>query len=254
MMMMKFHPQKCKVMHLGKNNPNHEYSMYNEDGSIHKLEPVNVEKDLGIHIDDKLKFTNHCQNKINSANRTLRYIRHTFKYLDENMFLLLYKSLVRPHLEYGSCIWSPSLKYNVDAIERVQRRATKMVPSLRDLPYTERLEKLNLETLEYRRRRADLLETYRIIHGVHSIDQDCCCSSCPDKSMFTPSLSRSTRGHSHKLQIQEATGVRKQFFSSRVAESWNKLSEKAVSSPSINAFKNHLSKELSNKFGFKFSY
>ena len=75
--------------------------------------------------------------------------------------------MIRPHLEYCSCIWSPHLKYNIDAIERVQRRATKIVPSLKNLTYTQRLERLNLETLEYRRRRADLLETYRILNGIH---------------------------------------------------------------------------------------
>ena len=253
-MQMRFHPLKCKVMHLGKKNPNHDYYMHTEAGLLHKLEVTEVEKDLGVHTDNKLKFTDHCQNKINSASKTLRYIRHTFKYIDEQLFLLLYKALVRPHLEYASCIWHPFLKYNIDAIERVQRRATKIVPSLKNLSYEDRLKKLGLETLEYRRHRADLLEAYRIMNGTHQLDQSCYCSQCPTKQMFSSTLSRSTRGHDRKLQIQEATGIRKHFFSTRVAKSWNNLSQKAVSSPSITAFKHHLSKELSNKFNFTFSY
>ena len=100
--------------------------------------------------------------------------------MDEQMFLLLYKALVRPHVEYATCIWNPYQKYNMDMIERVQRRATKIVQSLKDLSYSDRLKKLNLETLEYRRR-ADLLETYRIMKGEHIIDQ----SICPGKQMFT---------------------------------------------------------------------
>ena len=170
------------------------------------------------------------------------------------MFLLLYKALVRPHLEYGSCIWSPFLKYNKDAVERVQRRATKMIPSLRELSYIQRLEKLDLETLDYRRRRADLLETYRILNNIHDVDLSCYCSQCPNKQMFTPSLSTTTRGHSQKLQVQEAKGIRKHFLSSRTTAVWNNLPEKVISSPTINTCKNNLKKHLPNKFTYKFSY
>ena len=254
-MQMKFHPKKCKVLHLGKNNPADDYYMHNPDGSLHKLESPEVEKDLGVHTDVQLNFTKHIRNKINTANHTLRYIKHTFKYIDANIFLLLYKSMIRPHLEYCSCIWSPHLKYNIDAIERVQRRATKMVPSIKNLPYSQRLERLNLETLEYRRRRADLLETYRIMNGIHQIDQNCHCSKCPDKKMFMqPAQTVTTRGHSSKLRVQEATGIRRNFFASRVTKDWNNLSEKAISSKNIDIFKSNLKLELKNKFQFKFSY
>ena len=252
-MQMKFHPLKCKVMHLGKNNKKDEYYMHNDDGSLHQLEVTELEKDLGVYTDNQLKFSDHCQNKINTANKTLRYIRHTFKYMDEQIFLLLYKALVRPHLEFSSCIWSPNLKYNIDAVERVQRRATKIIPSLRELSYSSRLKKLNLETLDYRRRRADLLEMYRITEGIHNLDQHCHCSICPTKQMFTPSLSTATRGHTKKVQIQEATGIRRNFFSARVAAPWNNLTEKTVSSTNINIFKSNLQKELQNKI-FKFTY
>ena len=253
-MQMKFHPKKCKVLHLGRTNKKEDYFMHTSNGTLHRLEETEVEKDLGVFTDHKLKFTDHCQNKINTANRVLRYIRHTFLYINEQIFLLLYKALVRPHLEYASCIWNPNLKYNIDSIERVQRRATKIVPSLKDLSYTDRLKKLNLETLEYRRTRADLLETYRIMNGIHELDLSCHCSICPSKKMFTPALHQSTRGHDRKLQVQEATGPRKHFFSTRAIKLWNNLSQSAVSSTSINSFKTHLSTELQNKFDFNFSY
>ena len=173
--------------------------------------------------------------------------------MDEELFALLYKALVRPHLEYATCIWSPHLKYNIDAVERVQRRATKMIPSIKDLSYTDRLKKLKLETLEYRRKRADLLEVYRILNSQHNLDLHCHCQICPNKEMLTPTLSKTTRGHSKKLQIQEATGPRKHFFEARVASLWNQLSEITVSSKNITTFKANLSKDLPNKFHFKFS-
>ena len=252
-MQMQFHPLKCKVMHFGSNNKKADYYMHTVNGAMHKLEEAEVEKDLGVHIDNQLKFTKHCQEKVNTANRVLRSIKHTFRYLDEELFALLYKALVRPHLEYATCIWSPHLKYNIDAVERVQRRATKMIPTIKDLSYTDRLKKLKLETLEYRRKRADLLEVYRILNSQHNLDLHCHCQICPNKEMLTPTLSKTTRGHSKKLQIQEATGPRKHYFEARVASLWNQLSEITVTSKNITTFKANLSKDLPNKFNFKFS-
>ena len=254
-MQMRFHPSKCKVMHLGKNNARRNYEMVDSDNITHILEKTEVEKDLGVHIDSKLNFTTHCQEKVNKANRILGYIRHTFKHLDKDSFLLLYKSLVRPHLEFASTIWSPKYKYNIDSIERVQRRATKLISTLRELPYNERLKRLNLETLSYRRTRADLLETYRIISNQHQVNTSCHCSQCPNKSMLAPALCTTTRGHSKKLRIQVATGARQNFFENRVSNLWNKLSENTVSSKNVNVFKNNLFKEIGHtRFDFTFSY
>ena len=81
-------------------------------------------------------------------------------------FILLYKSLVRSHLEYGQSVWSPYLLKHIDLIEGVQRRATKLIHNLKNLPYSERLKRLNLPTLVYRRARGDMIETYKIMHGV----------------------------------------------------------------------------------------
>ena len=257
LMQMRFHPAKCKVMHLGKNNPKTTYQMKTEDGTYHNLEEVEVEKDLGVEVDNKLKFSQHIQSKINKANKVLGCLKHTFKYLNKEIFTLLYKSLVRPHIEYASCIWSPLLKRDQDAIERIQRRATKLVPELRDLPYNMRLQQLNLPTLKYRRRRADLIETYRIMTNQHSINGNCHCSLCPDKQLLDLSSNTRTRGHQYKLKTQLATGARRQFFSTRVTSDWNNLSEDAVTSENVNRFKSSLEKEWSNhdlKFSYTFSY
>jgi hypothetical protein len=82
------------------------------------------EKDLGIIIDNKLNFQNHINKQVNKANHTLGLINRSFKYMDKDMFLQLFKSLVRPHIEYGSTVWSVANKKEAIIIENVQRRAT----------------------------------------------------------------------------------------------------------------------------------
>ena len=88
-------------------------------------------------------------------------------FLNEEIFVLLYKSLVRSHFDYGMSVWTPHLvKYN-KAIESVQRRATKMIPTIKDLSYSERLKKLKLPTLAYRRARGDMIEVYKIVTDIY---------------------------------------------------------------------------------------
>ena len=90
-------------------------------------------------------------------------IRRSFLYLDEYIFLRLFKALVRPHLEYAQSVWCPWRYKHIDPLENVQRRATRLVPSLKSLSYEERLRKLNLPTLVYRRARGDMIETFKIL-------------------------------------------------------------------------------------------
>ena len=255
-MQMKFHPAKCKVMHLGKHNTKETYQMRTEDGKLHNLEETEIEKDLGVEVDNKLKFSPHVQTKVNKANKVLGCLKRTFKHLNKEVFTMLYKSLVRPHLEYASCIWSPHLKRDQDMIEKVQRRATKLVPELKNLPYISRLQELNLPTLKYRRRRADIIETYRIMTNQHTISGNCHCNLCPTKQLLELSSNTNTRGHRFKLKTQIATGVRKHFFSTRVTADWNNLHEATVSAENVNCFKSRLEKEwpTEEKFTYTFSY
>ena len=115
------------------------------------LEHVEKEKDIGVNIDSKLTFEYHMNEKINKANSIMGIIRRTFTCLDKETFLLLYKALVRPHLEYDNTFWSPYKIKDITAIENVQRRTTKLVPSLTNLEHEDRIRKLKLPTLKYRR-------------------------------------------------------------------------------------------------------
>ena len=157
-------------------------------------------------------------------------IRRTFKFIDKDIFALFFKSRVRPILEYGNTIWSPRLKKDIDAIERVQRRATKTVPGLATLPYPERLQVLKLPSLIYRRARGDMIETYKYQHNVYDIDNE----------WLKPETSTVTRGHTRKLIKPRCNSkLRLHCFSHRVVNPWNSLPEN-VSAPSVNAFKSRL--------------
>lgn len=213
--------------------------------------------DLGVTIDNKLKFSNHVNRVAAKAKQVLGCVRHTFKYLTAEVFLLLYKSLLRPHLEYASCVWSPHLKRDADAVERVQRRATKIVEGFSNMSYQERLETLKLPTLKFRRQRTDVIQVYKIVHSLDKISLDTKCVKCPGKEMLLSSLTKRTRGHSLKLQMQEATGARGRFFATRVIQNWNELSETTVQAHNVNLFKNRLQQDWANHpdmYEYTFSY
>ena len=153
---MKFNSDKCKVLHLGNQNPRYEYRVCDIC-----LEAVREEKDMGVIVDDKLKFDTHTVKQANKANKVLGLIRRTFDNLDEEMLVLLYKSLVRPHLEYCHAVVYPQYVKQEKMLEAVQRRATRLVSKIRKKEYPESLEKLKLPSLAYRRRRGDMIEVYK---------------------------------------------------------------------------------------------
>jgi hypothetical protein len=255
-MQMKFHPEKCKVLHLGSSNTHNSYSMTKPDNNTHEIESIQEEKDLGVLIDSKLSFSNHVQQITNKAHRMLGLIRHTFKELDTTSFLHLYKSLVRPHLAYASPVWSPKFKRDRDAIEKVQRRATRLIKNASHMSYPERLKHLNLPTLEYRRKRADIIQCFKLIKGFDNTRTDIPCTICGNK-LLQPATYTTTRGHSHKLQIQHHSGPKKSYFTARVSPLWNKLSQHTINSETVNTFKTRLANEWKDRhdlYDYIFSY
>lgn len=106
------------------------------------MEKVSSEKDLGVVLDTNLSFSGHLAEKINKANKIVGLIRRTFVALDESIFKSLFIAIVRPILEYANQVWSPYLIKDIDAVENVQGRATRLIPSLKHLRYEERLKTL----------------------------------------------------------------------------------------------------------------
>ena len=161
-------------------------------------------------------------------------IRRTYTFLNEETFLLLYKALVSPHLEFACAAWHSYKQKDIEAMENVQRRATRQLASLKNLSYEERLEKLKLPTLSYRRLRGDMIEVYKILGGHY--DPSLC-------DILPASGVTHTRGHAKKLyKFRSRLDTRKYSFTQRVVDQWNSLPEEVVDAPSIYAFKTRLDK------------
>jgi len=152
-----------------------------------------------------LKVSQQCVQAACKASKVVRMIRRQFPVLDEHSFMILYKGSVRPHLEYAIQAWSPYLRKDIECLERVQRKATKLVQGLKNLSYMERLERLHLTTLEKCRLRGDLIETYKLLTGRENID----CSSL----LHLDDSHYNTRGHQYKLKVQRSRlDVREEFL------------------------------------------
>jgi hypothetical protein len=138
--LLKFHPDKCKVLPVLNKNKQYaenKYIMRKSERGITTLENVDSEKDIGVTIDRHLNFEKHIQTQINKANQIVGLTRRSFVHLDNITFSLLFKALVHPHLEYVSSVWSPYKKKDIEAIENVQKRATRMLPQMKNLNYEE---------------------------------------------------------------------------------------------------------------------
>ena len=238
--LLKFHPDKCKFMHIGKNEPPDDFN-YNLMNT--PLNQVHQEKDIGVTLDDKITFECHISDKVKKANSMFAIIRRSFQHLDEKTFLPLYKVLVRSHLDYASSVWFPYKEKHIDLIEGVQRRATKQIPGLGKLSYEERLRKLKLPTLKFRRHRGDMIEIYKIASGKYD----------PEITDFLKwrndcTTRPSCRGNQQKLFTQRPRlDLRKYSFSVRATALWNSLPDSIARANNINTFKNRLDKHWSHQ-------
>ena len=227
---LKMNASKCKVLHLSRNQNTRQNVYIMRDGE--QLGNVAAEKDLGVYVDERLSFETHVTKSVNTANKMTGIVNRNFKLMGHEVFINLYKSLIRPHLEYASVVWCPSTIRDQKRIEGVQRRATKLVSSITDLSYPQRLQILGIPSLQYRRLRADMLQVYKIIHGIDRVEPS---------SFFQLVDSSRTRGHKFKIAKQRGnTSFRLHSFSNRVVDVWNALPEYVVDSPNVNIFKSRL--------------
>ncbi len=155
-------------------------------------------------------------------------------YIDKEIVRKIITSFLRPTLEYAAVVWSPHLKKHIKKIEKVQRAVSRWVPSLRDLSYEERLDKLQLSTLEERRKRGDMIMLYKCVEGKDKIDRN-------EYIIFIQLISR---GHSKKIYERLIKDVRKLSFPYRAIDQWNVLPEEVVCANNIHKLKEKYNKAV----------
>jgi len=190
-------------------------------------------------IDDNIKWSPHCTKIVKRAHHLLSMISKSFVSRDPAILLKIYRAYVLPILDYLSPIWCPFLVRDIESVEKVQKRFTRLFPRLRKLSYRQRLSSLGLLSLQTRRLRFDLVTLYKILHGLIDVPLDLFFTPCP-------SLHR-TRGHPYKLFVNNSRlNSRKHFFSQRIVPFWNGLPTSVVTAGRVSQFRVSLDRYLAD--------
>ena len=228
---MQFNINKCNIMSVGKGNRPVDYSL--NDTTLGRSYSA---RDLGVQVNSDLHPRGQCIVARNRANKILGFIGRSVTNRSPEVILRLYLALVRPHLDYAAQFWSPYYRKDIESLEAVQRRMTKMIQGLRNLPYKDRLKRLNLHSLERRRARGDMIEVFKWVKGINkgNIDQ-----------VIEINSRDRTRGNGYKLEKRRfRTNIGKYWFTNRVVNEWNSQGRHVVDAESISSFKRRLDESM----------
>jgi hypothetical protein len=227
---------KCCVFPEGGRQP---FGVYHLGGYL--LREATTERDLGVLTSSDLKMRDESHRKAVAGSKLMWAIRRSFQSLTPEVFKILFTSHIRPILEYGQPAYHPITKQANNRLEMVQRRGSKAVLGLRDVSYPERLLKLGLFPLEYRRHRGDLIYTWKIING--KLGEDLL-------NYFQLITNSNTRGHPFKLYKHRRFHLNPMItLSTRVVNAWNGLPAEVVAAKTEKEFKKKLDEHCMNTAG-----
>ena len=222
----------CKVIHFGHNNIQHNYTM---NGNL--LAKAEKERDIGVDICRSLKPSDHCTRAAGTAFGILYQLLRSFHYRDKKIFVQLYKTYVRPHLEFTAPVWSPWLQKDILALEKVQQKFVRNITCLKGKTYHEKLAEIGMMTLETRRTFLELVETFKIINGHTKTNR-------PEIfELIMDNPRRQTRSSDCPVNIiikRSNLDIRRNFFTIRIGNHWNSLPIEIKMSGTIGNFKSKL--------------
>ena len=231
-------------MHLGPNNPRFSYTMGGHAPAGVVLEETVEEKDVGVMIRNDLKSSSQAAKAAKKANQVLGQMARAFHYRDKFTWTRLYKTYVRCHLEYGVQAWSPYYAADKELLEKVQKRAVGMISGLVGGSYEEKLAEIGLTTLEQRRIRGDMIQTWKIVHRADNVDR-----SIWFKMTAGEEAVHRTRLAGDRTKMVKPSSkykLRENFYSIRICDGWNDLPREVREAKTVNSFKNMYDKWLEN--------
>lgn len=225
---MSLNLSKCRVMHTGRNNANHEYSLSDCDGRRTAVTPTKKERDLGIILSSNLKWRDQVCSAASKSSRMLGMLRNTFVTRDARIWCRLYTTYIRPHLEYAVAVWNPYLQRDIEVLERVQHRATKVSRELKKMTYEDRCRQLKLTSLVERRIRGDMIQQFKISSGLEEV-------RWASNQIVVEGIAG--RREQMRREIVRSCAQRFNFFTNRIVNNWNKLALETIEAKSTAGFK-----------------
>ena len=228
---------KCAVLHFQRRFHAADPPAYLLDGGV--IPNVPEQTDLGVLVDDELKFHNHCRNIARKAGGVAQNFLKSTICRSADFMLHILRTHIRPILEYASTVWHTGYHLDLKRLESVQRLWTRNILNLSDVEYEERLQTLNLFSVKGRLLRADLIKCWKIFH-------EKCVISPHD--LWEVNHCLRLRGHKFKINVKRCqVDARSRFFSQRVVADWNSLPQEVAESASLTEFKSGLAAFLGSR-------
>ena len=211
------------------------------DGSLME---ATEEKDLGVWIGNDLKPVAQCERAAKAANSALGLITRSFHYRTKSILVPLYKTFVRPKLEYAVAVWNPWLKKDEEVMEKVQQRFVRLLSDVRGDTYEDRLKSAGLTTLSERRTRGDMIETFKTMKGINRVNREEWFRVQVEEEHRPTRSNTVVVGEELERRSEVIVGqrarleVRRNFFTVRVEKEWNCLPEVVKMQRTVNGFKN----------------